>query len=164
MRIFAAIILFTAICPGLMLAQRSQGYWFIAPGGATANGNTRFTIHMGGGGEVGIWKGIAAGVEVGALGPREHFTDNVLGVASLNGYYHFRPSKTARFDPFATAGYSLFFRSGTANLANVGAGVNYWFQDHLAFRLEFRDHIDRGPLTTHYWGVRMGLSFTNLWP
>jgi hypothetical protein len=104
MRLFAAFILLMAIGSGAALAQRSQGYWFIAPGGATANGNTAFTMHMGGGGEIGLWKGIAVGVEVGALGPRQRFTDNVLGVASLNGYYHFRPSKTARIDPFATGG------------------------------------------------------------
>ncbi len=141
-----------------------MGYWYVAPGVATAGGYNSFTIHMGGGGEFAIAKGISAGIEGGALGFKRDYTGTVVGTASANGYYHFFKAKDAKFDPFVTGGYTLFFRSGTANLGNFGAGVNYWFTRTLATRVEFRDHVWSGNGTMHYWGIRMGLSFTSFQP
>jgi hypothetical protein len=145
-------------------AQRSNGYWFAAPGGGTSRGNTQFLIHLGGGGEFAIGRGIGVGIEGGAVGPTEDYTDNVLGIASANGFYHFFPSKSARIDPFATAGYSLAFRRGTANLFNFGGGMNYWFTDTLALRFEFRDHVWGNGSTLHMWGFRFGFTFSKLRP
>jgi len=161
MKLLFAFLLATALYSGTALAQRSMGYWFVAPGALTAGGRSTFTLHAGGGGELAIWKGISAGVELGAEGQRGNYLDTLMGVASVNGYYHFFDSKTARFDPFVTGGYSLFFRGGTSNLANYGGGLNYWFARHVAVRVEVRDHVDS---QRHYWGVRMGLSFTEFQP
>jgi hypothetical protein len=164
MRLLASLTLLVLGSAATLSAQRSLGYWFIAPGGATAAGQTGFLIHMGGGGEFAIGKGVAVGVELGAIGPKRHYTDNVMGLASANGYYHFRHSRDIRLDPFLGGGYSLTFRHGTANLGNLGGGLNYWFTSTLGFRCEFRDHVLPGTPTTHFWGLRMGLSFTSMEP
>lgn len=146
-------------------AQRSLGYWFAAPGGITTNGHTTSAIHLGGGGEIAVWKGTAVGIESGAIGPFDKYVDNVQGIASLDGVYHFFHSQSARFDPFAETGYSLLFRKGTANLWNFGGGLNYWASPSLALRVEFRDHMQGGTFNDiHYWGFRFGLSFTQLSP
>jgi hypothetical protein len=106
---------------------------------------------------------IGAGVELGAVGTTADFRDSVIGVASANGYYHVTPGRWEKFDPFGTVGYSLLFRNGTANAVNYGAGLNYWFKPGLAARVEFRDHYAPAS-STHFWGFRFGLSFSELWP
>jgi hypothetical protein len=137
-----------------------MGYLFVAPGALSVRGTASGTIQIGGGGELAIVKGVSAGVELSALGPTDGFADDVQGVASFNGYYHFVHDKTARFDPFVTAGYSLFFRRGTENLFNFGGGMNYWLTQHLGLRLEVRDQVYSPDLVTlHFWGVRVGVTF-----
>jgi hypothetical protein len=137
--------------------QIGNAYIFAAPGALSCCGESQATLHVGGGGEIKVWKGLGAGVEVGALGPTEDFTQ-ALGVMSANGYYHVLGSGR-RFDPFLTGGYSLFWRSGHVNLGNVGVGVNYWFARHFGVRVEGRDHIrNTGGDALHYWGVRFGLA------
>lgn len=158
------LVLFSLVMCAGASGQRSLGYWFAAPGGVTAAGHSTFTIHLGGGGEFALRKGFTAGIEGGAVGPTTEYTRNVMGVGSLNGYYHFRHSRTAQLDPFVTGGYSLFFRHGTANLGNFGGGLNYWFLPTVALRTEFRDHVTGGPLRIHYWGLRLGLSFSAFEP
>jgi hypothetical protein len=164
MRLILAAVALLPCLSTAALAQRSLFYWYLAPGGVTSSGSTQFTAQMGGGGELAIAKGVSVGIEAGAVGLWHHFTDSVLGEASVNGYYHFRHSRQARWDPFVTGGYSLFFRRGASNLGNFGGGLNYWFADHLAFRAEFRDQVSGGPAAVHYWGARFGLSFTHLSP
>ncbi len=161
----ALLLLFALSACSSARAQRSLGYWFIAPGALTARAHSDFTLHMGGGGELALPKGFSAGIEAGALGPTHNYSDNVLGVASLNGYYHFRHSRSAVVDPFVTAGYSLFFRHGTNNLANFGGGLNYWIWRGVGVRTEFRDHVyTGGGPTLHFWNFRFGLSFTEFSP
>jgi hypothetical protein len=126
----------------------------------TCCGQTAMTLHLGLGGEAVVGKGIGVGAEIGALGPRQHFSDAVVGLFSPNGYYHFVHDKKVRIDPFVTGGYSLLFRSGHINLFNFGGGATYWFHRHLGARFEFRDHVYTSGGTLHYWGFRMGLSFT----
>jgi hypothetical protein len=158
MRILALVLLIT----GCALAQKAQsnGYFFLAPGAASAHGASSTTIHMGGGGEFALPKGFGAGLELGAIAATAAFRDTIFGVASANGYYHVLPGRWERLDPFATVGYSLLFRRGTANAVNYGGGFNYWFHPPLGVRVEFRDHRLSGGL--HYWGFRFGLSFTEL--
>ena len=99
--------------------------------------------------------------EVGFIAPVQHFADRLIGQVSANGYYH--PLRR-KIDPFATLGYTLLFRSGTRNALNYGGGLNYWFSREIALRGEFRDHTyDAGP-RVHFWGVRLGVSFTILGP
>jgi hypothetical protein len=161
--ILAAVVLLPCLSTAAF-AQRSLFYWYLAPGGATSSGHTALTLQMGGGGELAIAKGVSVGLEAGAIGLAHSYTDSVQAEASFNGYYHFRHSRDARWDPFVTGGYSLFVRRGAASLGNFGGGFNYWFADHIGFRAEFRDQVTGGPAAVHYWGARVGLSFTHLSP
>jgi hypothetical protein len=90
--------------------------------------------------------------------PWESFADGI-GVFSANRSYHVLPRAGGRsVHPFVTGGYTMFFRDGTLNLWNIGGGVQYWFSDRIALRVEFRDHVDAERVTAQYWGVRGGLS------
>ncbi len=96
---------------------------------------------------------------MGIAGRTEHFADNVAGLFSANGYYHFKTS-TKRIYPFATAGYSRTFghRSG-AKWLNLGVGLEYWFK-HGGYLVEFRDHIRReSGVTGQFWTIRIGFVF-----
>jgi hypothetical protein len=152
---------------GAASAQYTRGYAYVAPGGVSAAGNTERSYAVGGGVERLLAHGVGAGAELGAFLPSHAFKDNVHGVFSLNGYYHFLSERA--LDPFATAGYSLIFRDDTANMFNFGGGVNYWFQEKLGLQLEFRDHVRHhdanslnspaGSVTANYWNFRIGLTF-----
>ncbi|HWC00040.1 MAG TPA: hypothetical protein VG672_25205 [Bryobacteraceae bacterium] len=159
MRQIGFCLVWLAAIAGSLRAQSSNGYVFFAPGGATCCGYTAMTLQMGAGGEAVIWNGIGAGAELGVAGQRSDFGGTVAGVFSPNGYYHFLRGKDLKLDPFVTGGYTLLFRSGSANLFNFGGGVNYWFHRRLGARLEFRDHVYTGDGTLHYWGIRVGLAF-----
>jgi len=144
---------------GMASAQPSNGYVFFAPGGESCCQNTSMTLQFGAGGEAVLGKGVGVGAEMGALGIRQDYLDTVSGVLSLNGYYHFRHRRELKADPFVTGGYSLLFRAGHANLANLGAGLNYWFTGRLGARLEIRDQFNTNGTIEHFWGVRFGLAF-----
>jgi hypothetical protein len=150
-------LLLFAVCAAAM-AQGTSGYVFAAPGGLTVVGHTLSTLQLGGGVDAVFWKGLGVGAELSAIGPTSDLS-SVVGMFSPNGTYHFVHEKDRKVDPFVTAGYTLLFRSGTANLVNFGAGLNYWFRDHAGLRVEFRDHVYTRGATLHYWGVRLGLSF-----
>ena len=154
-RTFAVLLMLLSLCVATCSAD-SSGYFFVAPGGVTGGGGA--TLHLGAGGELGVIRGFGVAAELGGLGPTSKFS-SLLGVFSLNGAYHFMHSSDGRLDPFATAGYSLFFRSGHENLANFGGGANYWFLKKLGLRLEFRDHVLSSPgPTLHYWNFRFGVA------
>ena len=141
-------------------APRATANAFFGVGGAFAAGERAGILHVGGGGEARIYKGLSAGAELGYLHPKKDFRDG-FGLLSANGAYHFWTSSSSqRAVPFLTAGYSLAFRNGTANLANFGGGVDYWFHDRAALRLEVRDHIwpsrDGSP-TAHFLMFRIGV-------
>jgi len=140
-------------------AQTSHGYAFLAPGGATANGYTAMTLNFGFGGEARILPHLGAGAELAALGFRQGFSNNVMGVFSPNGYLHFFGARGAKIDPYVTGGYSLFFRSGHENLANFGGGVNIWPSKRVGFQIEARDHVTTQYETIHFWGIRVGVNF-----
>ena len=43
---------------------------------------------------------------------------------------------------------------------NLGAGVNWWVNERLGLRFEFRDYIlIGGTVTTHFAGAHIGLTF-----
>jgi hypothetical protein len=138
--------------------HQAQGYAFFAPGGVAAGGS-QGTIHFGGGVEALVYKGLGVGGEIGYLAPTRSF-GNGLGVFSADGSYHFLTrQRDQKLVPFVTSGYSLFFRSGTANLVNFGGGVNYWFRERTGLRVEFRDHIRPDYTTAHFWEFRIGVAF-----
>src|SRR5690349_19565155 len=95
---------FLALITASAMMAQSHGYVFVAPGVANAAGDTAGLIHLGVGGEGVLPIGIGAGAEVGFMG-RTNL--DVLGTASINGYYHF--NRGGSWKPFATAGYSSFF-------------------------------------------------------
>lgn len=133
---------------------------FFGAGGAFANGSRAGVLQFGAGGEGRIYKGLGAGAEIGYLHPTESFTSG-FGLLSTNGTYHFWTGRSSqKLVPFVTAGYSLAFRDGRANLANFGGGVDYWFREHAALRLEVRDHVwpeQCGCPTTHFLMFRVGV-------
>jgi hypothetical protein len=99
------------------------------------------------------------GGEIGFLGAVGGFGQGV-GVLSPNVSYNFlNASRSGKFVPFATGGYSMFFRSGALNAVNFGGGMNWWFKDRLGLRLELRDHILREYSSYHLVGFRIGLAF-----
>ncbi len=116
-----------------------QGYLFAAPGGIVTSGAAAGTLQFGGGGEGFLFKGFAVGGEVGYVAPMKSSRDG-FGLLSVDGSYHF--GRKHRVVPFLTGGYSLAFRSGTANLANFGGGSTYWIGNRTGIRFEFRDHVD----------------------
>ena len=139
-------------------AQTSNGYVFFAPGGTTNSGHTTMTLHVGGGVDAIIAKGIGVNAEIGALWPRSCFSDCVLGVFSPGGTYYFRRGRENRLEPFVNGGYTLVFRGGHENLFYFGGGANYWMSDKLGVRLEFRDHVSTRFDTAHFWSFRVGLA------
>ncbi len=148
------VLFLTLIGAGAMMAQ-SHGYVFVAPGAANIGGTSAALIHLGIGGEAVLPMGIGAGAELGFLG---RTSLDVLGTASLNGYYHF--NRGGSWKPFATAGYSNFFTiTGHNNLANIGGGLNYWYKDHMGIKLEVRDHFSTGTNSANYLEFRFGFDF-----
>lgn len=135
--------------------DRSHGYIFAAPGGASSGGGG--TLHIGGGGE-GVFKsGAGLGAELGYLFPFEN-RGSGLGVFSINGSYHFL--KSGKASPFITGGYSGFFRRGYSNGVNFGGGVNYWFKERAGLRFELRDNVALGAgAALHFLNVRVGFIF-----
>jgi len=156
-------ILVLAACGAVAWGQTEnghagQGYVFIAPGAASHDGGS--TLNIGGGGEGLLYKGLGVGADIGYLFPRQDFGCG-FGLLSVDGSYHFGARTPGRkVVPFVTAGYSLAFRSGHANLANFGGGLDYWFTDRVGLRAEFRDYVwGCYGCSTHFWGVRLGVAF-----
>ncbi len=139
--------------------RRGQGYVFFAPGGATSSGYTEAVMHVGGGVEGLLYKGLGIGAEIGYLYPTVSASSGVA-VVSLNGLYQFgSPGAKRKVVPFITGGWSMAIRDGMVNGANVGGGLNYWFTRRMGLRLEFRDHFVPSDLGTHIWQARVGLTF-----
>src|SRR5262249_28145340 len=114
------------------------------------------TLAFGGGAEAALWKGLGVNSEVGYLAPTAGLSDG-FGLFSMNASYFI--SRSHRVVPFFTGGYSLSFRNGTANMANVGAGFTYWASQHHGVRLEGRDHLPTEGPTTHFVSFRIGYAF-----
>lgn len=137
-------------------AHKGQGYVFFAPGVITGGGVSEGTFHFGGGGEGFLYKGLAAGGEIGYVAPWKD-SGQGIGLLSLDGSFHLK--RSSRLSPFVTGGYSLAFRSGHANGVNYGGGVNWWISEGKGLRLEFRDHVETQFTDVHYVGFRIGFAF-----
>jgi hypothetical protein len=137
--------------------HRVQGYGYIGPGAFTTGSET--LIHYGAGVEGMLAGGLGVCAELGGFAPAASFRDG-FGVFSPNASYHFlNGSRSRKFAPFVTGGYTLFFRSGVANGMNFGGGFNYWFKERVGVRVEVRDHILFPDSDSHLIGVRLGVSF-----
>jgi hypothetical protein len=154
------VILLVVLAPIAAAAQsgdhRGQGYAFVAPTTSSGGG---FGLHFGAGGEGLVYKGLGVGAEVGYLASPRDLGQGV-GILSPNVSYNFtKASRSGKFAPFVTGGYSLLFGSDALHAVNVGGGVNWWFKDRLGLRLEFRDHVTVQFGSAHILGVRIGLAF-----
>jgi hypothetical protein len=148
--------------PSVSFAQtkdpRAWGYVFGGIGGAP-DGQGAF-VHVGGGGEALLRGGFGMGAELGYFAPVSDVTGNGLGIFSVNPSYHFRnASASKKIVPFVTGGGALAFRSGAlAGGGNFGGGVQYWFKEKVALRVEYRTYVfssDRPFLHS----IRAGISF-----
>jgi len=148
--------------PALGFAQASDyskghGYAYFAPG-ASSPSSVAYA-HLGAGGEGFFTRNLGAGVELGYLTPMRSWSDGI-GTLSPNIVARFRAKdKNHKLEPFVTGGYTLFFRSATASGVNFGGGVNYWFNDNVGLRLEFRDNVWTLNAPIHYVDFRVGVTF-----
>ena len=154
------VILLAVLLPSAAAAQSKerlgQGYVFVAPTSTTEGG---FGLHIGGGGEGLVYNGLGVGGEIGYLGSADGLRDGI-GVLSTNISYHFtKATKSRKFAPFVTSGYSMVFRGSAINSVNIGGGANWWFKDRIGLRLELRDHVPLRSGAIHFFGVRIGLAF-----
>jgi hypothetical protein len=172
-RRFLGVLFLVELFIGIAGAQSSNtGYMFVAPGRETSGpaAASQLGIYgVGGGAEHTFAPGVAGAfglsAEVQGIIPGKGEASSSIGILSFDGLYHL--PRLRDFDPFFEAGYSLLFRDFTANAFNFGVGLNYWFRDHMAFHVEFREEGARPPIEpyslrgpyTHYWGVRLGLTF-----
>ena len=160
MRKLIFVILLAVLSPLAAAAQskeyRGQGYVFIAPG--MIDGEVA-TLHVGGGGEGLFYKILGVGAEIGYLGTIREL-GNGIGVLSPNVSFHFtNATRSGKFAPFVTSGYSLLFGDGVASAVNIGGGMNWWFKERVGLRLEIRDHLVVTGGVPHLFGVRIGLAF-----
>jgi hypothetical protein len=164
MRRLTGSVFLMLLLPLLAAAQsndysKGHGYAYFAPGFATAEGESISMAHIGGGGEGFFTRNVGVGVDAGYLAPFESLGDGI-GTFSPNFVARFRAkSADNKVEPFATGGYTLFFRSGTANGFNFGGGANWWFKEHLGLRLEVRDTVWTEGGAIHHVGFRIGLTF-----
>ncbi len=137
---------------------RSQGtgYLFFAPGiyGRDHSG----AIQFGGGGNYRSSIGLGGGLDASYLAPWS-YTGEGIGTFSPYLYYSYL-KKESRIEPFLSGGYTLFFRSSTANGINFGGGIHFWFNRKIALKLEFRDDVMLSSYQNiHVLGFRMGVAF-----
>lgn len=128
------------------------GYLGGAVGSAFHEGESASFFRVQGGGEGIFAGGLGAAAEVGYQAFFEASGDGV-GVFSVGPSYHFNPDK--KVDPFVTGGYTLFFRSGTANGFYFGGGVDWWPRERMGLRLEGRDEVMEGEV--HFVSFRVNL-------
>jgi hypothetical protein len=109
------------------------------------------------GGEFLVKRGLGAGAELAVLAAG----GDALGMASLNGVYHFvqSPYRRKGFVPFVTGGItSGSAGDGVSNSGgNIGGGMTWWFLERLGLRLEVRDYIFGGG--SNCAALRLGISF-----
>jgi hypothetical protein len=138
--------------------SRAQGYLFIAPGVGTADYGRDLSgafVHIGGGGERLIYKGIGLGAEIGAV----IFGGYSFGAGSVNVSYHFLPNVAERkLEPFVSLGYGPLFRAGVAYGFNPGLGFNRWLNKNYALRFEVRYNSARHNGYGNLIGFRLGVT------
>ncbi|MBN9658290.1 MAG: hypothetical protein J0H49_08930 [Acidobacteria bacterium] len=153
------LLLTLAILPAAAQRYNGHGYFYYGLD-APSGGNLAQMMSTGIGGEGFVWKGLAAGAELGYLFPR---TEPGIGIGlfSVSGAWHFvNRDHPRKFIPFVNAGYTLGFRQGTANLAHWGGGATYWFSRHAGLRTEVRVYEYVGAYAQHFdTSLRFGIQF-----
>lgn len=169
--VVAATVLLICI-PASLPAQngsrqyRGEGYLFFGLGDSRLYCyRCGAVVHVGGGGDLFLYKGLAAGAEVGyAHWGSYTSTQAWVGAGSIS--YHFRPPAAhGKIEPFILAGGTGFFPTSEgrgAPAGHFGGGVNFWLRERTALRLEIRDTVSRegnGYPGPHYISFRVGVTF-----
>jgi hypothetical protein len=147
--------------PALSQAQvgddlRQQGYVFAAPGAFVYEGAAT-TLELGGGMEWLVYRGLGLGFDASLLGFPECFSCFSMALGSIDASYHFVPSR-GRLVPFVLGGVGgVVAEEGGAVLGSVGGGINSWFENGMALRIEVRDRFHTDGV--HLLGVRVGITF-----
>ena len=134
---------------------RGQAFLFASPVAMSQVGSAIF--EFGGGYDWLVYEGLGVGGEVSVMGDGY----SAIGTAGVNVSYHFVPSGPG-LEPFVVGGLS--FGSGPeAGLsgytwATAGGGLNYWFDNGMAIRVEVRGRFDV-QYDSHAVGVRVGVTF-----
>ena len=114
-------------------------------------------FHVGGGVQAVGRQGLGMLAEIGYVSFFSHPGEGI-GLFTANAIYAFgRPQVERRARPFITGGYALAFQSGSVNLWNAGAGVDWSLGRRSAVRTEVRTHFDvaTGEIA-QFWQVRAG--------
>jgi hypothetical protein len=121
--------------------RRGHFYGVVGPGVGADAGDTGGTVQFGFGGEGLLTQSAGIGGEIAYLAPVKGVS-NGFGIASVMGGYHFRKEGSdQKVIPFASGGYSLFFRENAGSGINFGGGVNYWMKGRVGLRFEVRDYM-----------------------
>lgn len=147
------------ICSGAGRAQVTyRGHAYGSFGFEAPSGGSIGDVMTGGfGGDYIVWKGIGFGGDGHYAFPRRNPEDGI-GLAAVHGSYHFvNQYNPKKFVPFGNAGYTLAFRSETANFAHIGGGFIYWFNDDFGFRFEWRNTFNTNERFLS--GIRLGVTF-----
>jgi len=83
-----------------------HGYLFFGPGATVTSGYHKGKVHIGGGVEALVIKGLGVGTELGYFTPWKDWSAGWL-ILSLDGSYHFL--RDQKVSPFLTGGVSLGF-------------------------------------------------------
>jgi len=167
--IATAALLF--MVPALALAQnvdhsyRGQGYFFFGMGTGMPSYYHPLILHVGGGGEGFLYKGLGFGAEAGYASWGGYY--NKAWIASGDFSYHFRRhARRGGVDPFVLGGISFvgptMVGGGRGSPAgNFGGGANLWLAEHAALRFEFRDIVGATQFWpySHYISFRVGMTF-----
>lgn len=134
---------------------RVQGFVF---GGGTSMSNVGDAlVEIGGGVDYVFGSGIGIGAELSALGNGGGGT----GTFGLNLSYHLLPDAPG-VEPFVNGGVSFGSppESGLDGYkwASAGGGINYWFGNGMALRIEVKGRYDLDQ-SDHTVGIRIGLTF-----
>ncbi len=166
MKRLVAMVALLLAAPGWVSAQNEnhppQGLGYVFVGGATHG----MHLTTGFGGEGYLYKGVALGVEAGAIGLTGGTSyyggaSNATGEASADVSYHYFPRQTTnQVAPFVAGGYTLLFghnaslvgKDVTTNGFNVGGGVDVFGTRRWGVRIDVR-----------YYG-HGGRIFKNIYP
>jgi len=160
-RTFGLLLLVSALSPWVSAQDKTysegHGYAFFAPGGTSPSAVA--LAHVGVGAEGFFTRYLGFGMEGGYVTPIRHWSYGI-GTFSPDFVVRFRAKdKTHKIEPFVAGGYTLFFRSGTANGFNYGVGVNYWVKNRLGLRFEVRDNVWTSGGVLQHIGFRIGVTF-----
>lgn len=140
-------------------AQVQPEAYVVAAGGGWSNNFASGALAGGGGGiEILFSPYFGAAGETSLLSTAG---GDLLMPISVDGRAHFvNGSATGMWAPFALAGYSrLTFFEAADHAAHFGIGADYRTSAKRAMRLEFRDIVRQTGVTSHYWTVRVGVTF-----